>query len=178
METKHVLPFGRYKGRTVDRIDTGYLRWLLTIRLSSGLRSAVVETLRSRGVTVPEPPPPPTPPPSCRGCKGATVIDYSWYEDRLGRRFIKRRCRRCGADLGFAPHVQPYVGLADASASPTALLDVLVAAEDLGVELRSDGAAAGVAGGWRNVTPELRRRLGECRSQLGRLLGDRRGGER
>jgi hypothetical protein len=171
MATTHTLPFGRHKGRTVDRIDSGYLSWLLTIRLSSGLRSAVVETLRSRGVAVPEPPP--HVPPSCSRCRGRTEISYSWFQDALGRSRIKRRCR-CGEDLGFAPHLPEFVARADAAASPTAALDALVLAEELGVELVSDGAAVRVASGWRNVTPELRRRVGECRHQLGRLLGDQR----
>jgi hypothetical protein len=168
------MPFGKFKGLTVDRIDTGYLRWLLTIKLSSGLRAAVAGELCRRGVPVPDPPP--HVPPSCPRCRAATVIGYSWYEDRLGRRFIKRRCR-CGEDLGFAPHRPEFVARADAAASPTPVLDVLIEAEDRGVELSSDGAAVRVAAGRRNVTPELRRRLGECRHQLGRLLGDQRGGE-
>ena len=54
---------------------------------------AVVAELQSRGVPVP-PPPAPQAPPTCDRCRSGDVR-YSWAQDRLGRRQIRRECARC-----------------------------------------------------------------------------------
>jgi hypothetical protein len=162
------LPFGKHKDKALSAIPADYLQWLTTIKLSSGLRLAVADELRGRGVTVAEATPPP---PQCMRCKERTRISYSWHEDSLGRRRIKRTCG-CGASLAFAPHTEPFLSLADAAESPTAVLDVLAEAEERGVELRSDGKAVRVVGGWDRLTVPLKQKLEQCRHQLAWLLGD------
>jgi hypothetical protein len=127
----------------------------------------VAAELARRGLAAPDPPPPPCP--RC-GSKGR---DYHWYQDRLGRRQIRRTCGRCGKPLGFAPQAEPFVGLADAAACPTAVLDVLAQCEESGIRLRSDGEVADFAtrADYLRAGPALRNKLAQCRSLLGRLLG-------
>jgi hypothetical protein len=166
---EHKLPFGKHKNVPLSAVPTDYLRWALaTVKLSSGLAAAVVAELHSRNVDVK--PPAPNPPPKCPRCKEQTAISYSWHEDSAGRRRIKRTCR-CGRDLGFAPHVEPYVGMADANECETPILDVLIQAEAAGVELESDGRAVRIGDGWRNATPELKEKLGQVRHQLAKHMG-------
>lgn len=169
----HVLPFGKWKNRPLADIDSGYLKWALsTIKLSSGLRAALADELVNRGEAPPAVPEPKAVVPACPRCGPGGKVSYEWAEDRLGRRQVRQSCRACGRSLGYAPRVSPYIELANASASPTAALDVLTMAEEQGVELRSDGAAADFAfGHWHKASPELRRRLRECRHLLGRLIG-------
>jgi hypothetical protein len=171
------LPFGRHKDVPITDVPAAYLAWLIrTVRLSSGLRRAVAAELSRRGLDVPPPPPPPEPG-RCWRCGGTDCV-YRWAEDRLGRRQLRRECERCGQFRGFAAQVEPFTTEADAAASATAVLDVLMECEDLGLELRSDGAVAEFAGtDWHRAPPELRDRLRQCRRQLGRLLGDTRGVE-
>jgi hypothetical protein len=147
------------------------LRWLIReAKLSSGLRTAVVNELRSRGMATPEPPPP-RPVPVC--CGSEALIH--WHEDRLGRKRVRAQCRRCGRSLGFPPCVEPFLALANASASPAPLLDALTRLGDLGVELVSDGRGVWFADdGWRRVPPDLKAVVKQCSHQLAGLLGDTR----
>ncbi len=113
------------------------------------------------------------PPRPCQQC-GGTTARHTWQQDRLGRKHIRRECARCGTWLGFAPRVAPFTTEADAQASPTALLDALMQLEDLGLELRSDGATVWFApGDWRRVPPSLYALVRQCNHQLARLLGRR-----
>ena len=75
--------------------------------------------------------------------------------------------------MGFAPHQPPYTTLADAAASPTAVLDVLQECEALGIHLKSDGVVASFATDedYRRAGPALRDLVAQCRATLGRLLG-------
>jgi hypothetical protein len=165
------LPFGRYRGVALGDVPTSYLAWALAnLKLSSGLRAALADELTSRGVT-PPPAPPPRPLPSCPGCPLGTALAH-WQEDRLGRRRIKVSCWRCGRGLGFLPEVEPYIGQADANTTPTAVLDVLIELDRLGVGLISDGRAVDFGGdGWQRVPPELRRTVDQVRHQLAKLIG-------
>lgn len=170
------LPFGRHARQPLAEIPTSYLAWLLReAKLSSGLRGAVADEYRRRGGE-PPPPPPPKPPPSCWRC-GLAGLRYDWMETRNGVKQIRRACARCGGSLGFAPQVEPYLGLANAAAAPSPVLDVLARCEELGVRLRSDGAVADFATNedWARATPEVRRLLRQCRSLVGRMMG--KGGE-
>jgi hypothetical protein len=168
----HILPFGKHKDEPLPAVPTSYLAWLMReCHLSVGLAQAVADELRSRGVEVA--PPAPKPPPQCQRCGERTAITYTWHEDSAGRRRIKRMCR-CGYNLGFAPHVEPYLSMANANHCDTPFLDVLIQAETLGVELVSDGEAVRIGNGWRNATPELKQKLGQVRHQLARHMGDTR----
>src|SRR5262249_10989822 len=142
--TMLTIPFGKHKGRPLEDVPTDYLEWLRrSVKLSSGLRLAVAGALRTPGGDVPAEAP--TPPPARPRCRPEGKVSYSWLQKRDGQRAIRRECRSCGAWLGFAPLQEPYVSIADAMASSTPVLDTLTRAEDLGVRLTSDGAAAGIA---------------------------------
>src|SRR5262245_46020848 len=99
--------FGRWKGRDLAEVDTGYLQWALrTVKLSTGVRLAVAAELRRRDRSVPEQPPPA--PPRCPDCKSASEPRYCWQEDSTGRRRIRTECAACQRWLGFAPEVEPF----------------------------------------------------------------------
>jgi uncharacterized protein (DUF3820 family) len=171
MTANHQLFFGKYKGKTLEQVPSSYLSWLAeNCKLSSGLRLAVAAELRTRGVAVAEQPAPAEP--TCPRCGPRTALTYSWHEDSLGRRRIKRTCR-CGCSLAFAPHISPFVELANAAVSPTAVLDVLTLADELGVVLEGDGKAVRIKSGWQHATPTFRQRLDQCRNQLAKLLGEK-----
>jgi hypothetical protein len=102
-------------------------------------------------------------------------LRHHWFEDRAGRRQVRRECVRCGQTLGFAPCVSPYTDEADRNVSPTGVLDVLVEAEAQGMQLRSDGRAVDFATGEdaARASPWLRQALPAVRHQLARLIGKR-----
>jgi hypothetical protein len=148
----------------------GYLQWLLTIKLSSGLRLAVADELRRRGRQAPEPAPP-APQLPCPQC-GGREFRHRRLEDALGRRHIRRACARCGQKCGFAPHGEPYLSEAEAAASPTAPLDLLLWCNEAGVDLKSDGKVADFASraDYLHAEPAMRELLEQCRAKLGRLM--------
>jgi hypothetical protein len=172
MNEETVLWFGRHKGQAVASIPSGYLGWLLAnVPLSARLRQAVAAELTRRGRT-PPPPPPPNPPPPCPRCGGVAYC-CGWAEDRTGRRRIHASCAACDKWLCYTAEAEPYRTLADASASPTDLLDVLTACETLGLRLRHlEGGTADWADArsyWA-APPALRAKLRGCRYRLARML--------
>src|SRR5262245_7581627 len=96
-----------------------------------------------------------------------------WAEDRLGRRYIRGECARCSRWLANLSQVEPYTSQANARASSTAVLDVLVRLEDLGIELQSDGQAVSFGKDWQRVPDDLRTLVRQCSHQLAGLLGKR-----
>ena len=176
--TEHYLPFGQHKGCLLRQVPKAYLHWLLwNCKLGSGLGAAVRAELLHRKVDPLILPPEPTltPEPTCPRC-GGKQLAYHWVEDKRRRRQIRRSCVNCGKSLGFAPQAPPFTDLADAVASPTAVLDVLILCEELGISLKSDGQVADFAAqeDYLRAEPSLRNRVAQCRSTLGRLIGKRR----
>jgi hypothetical protein len=169
-----VMPFGKHKGQPLPRVPTSYLQWLLReCQLSSGLRAAVAAEVSQRGREVP-PPPPPRPVRRCRDHPDAEPL-LSWLEDSLGRRRIRADCPVCRRPTDYPPCVPPYTTEADRRASPTAVLDVLIRLDTLGIDLESDGR--GVSVGWQDyhrVPADLHRLIRQCKNHLARLLGDTR----
>jgi hypothetical protein len=136
-----MLPFGMYKGLSLTEVPDGYLAWLLReVKLSSGLHNAVTNELTRRGVSVPAPPPP-RPPRRCYWHPNARPV-LRWDEDSLGRRSILATCPVCDRLVDRPPRVPPYTTEADAHASSTPVLDVLVKLDEMNVELYSDGRTA------------------------------------
>jgi hypothetical protein len=170
----HLMYMGTHKGKPISAIPSAYLEWCLqTWRLSSGFRAGVTAELESRGQKAPAPPPP-KPEPSCRQCgAGPDTINYSWLQTRHGRRQIRRTCGHCGEWLGSAPQIEPYLSRANAAASATPVLDVLTRCEELGIRLRSDGAAVNFASSedWHRATPGLRNLVRQCRHSLAKMIG-------
>jgi hypothetical protein len=106
------LYFGCHKGKPLPQVPSDYLRWTLaTVNLSSGVRAAVTDELMRRGET---PPPAGKPEPGCHRC-GWMALTYNWATMSDGRRFIRRRCQRCGSHAGQAPLIEPFVSRADAA---------------------------------------------------------------
>jgi hypothetical protein len=109
-------------------------------------------------------------PPCPKGC--AAGHRCGWQKTRGGGRCIRAECSACGRFLAFAPQVEPHLGLANASASPTVLLDVLVAADEAGVGLWNDGAAVRIdARDYARAPRVPRARVLECGFRLARLVG-------
>ncbi len=171
------LPFGQHKNQPLGVIPADYLQWLLaTVRLGGGLRAAVAVELARRGVQTP-PGPPPRPLRACPEHPDAGVILF-WQEDALGRRSIRAECRCCRRFTDRPPVASPYTNMADATASPTPILDALVQLDDLGAELRSDGRSVLMRDeDYRRVPPDLQAVVRQCNHQLARLLGRSRGGD-
>jgi hypothetical protein len=170
------MPFGRHRGAPVRRVPTDYLHWLYrNCKLSSGLRAAVRAELLSRpdgprGL----PPEPASPSPECYRCGGRDVA-LSWQQLANGARRIRAECRWCRGFVKFMPETPENVAAADATASPTALLDVLTRLEEAGVNLDSDGRRVWVR--WedgRRLPPDLRALIHQCSNSLAKLLGDTR----
>src|SRR5262245_19169478 len=108
--------FGQHKGVALPEIPAGYLRWALTtLKLSSGLRGAVVAELERRGQHVPASPP--VRAPECPRCRHGKTLTYRWLQTRNGTRQIRTECLACGAFCGFAPQQPPYTTEADEHAS-------------------------------------------------------------
>jgi hypothetical protein len=115
----HRLPFGRHQNKPLAEVPGDYLAWALSaVKLSSGLRQALADELRSRGLT-PPPQPPPRPVLPCRDCGAGAPVSFAWAEDKLGRRFIRASCARCKRTVDHPPTVPPYSDMADAAASGT-----------------------------------------------------------
>ena len=111
--------------------------------------------------------------PPCSRC-GFKGIRASWQEDRNGRRRIRGECWDCRRYRGWLPMREPFIRLADQNASPAPLLDVLLWAEDLGIQLRSDGRTVWVrATDWCRVPPDLHALIRQCSYQLARMIGRR-----
>jgi uncharacterized protein (DUF3820 family) len=169
--TPTVLPFGKHKGQPLADVPGDYLAWLTrTCKLSSGLRSAVAQELARRGLRVP-PAPSPRPIRPCDRCGPGAGVIVHWQELRSGTKRLRVDCRRCGAFLTYPPMVSPYTTMADANKSETAVLDVLMRLDDLGVRLRSDGKAVWLDQADRQVPPDLRALVRSCSHELARLLG-------
>ncbi len=115
--SEHRIPFGRHRDESPSAVPSPYLKWLITIKLSTGLRTAIVEELRSRGIATPDPPPPPPVGP-CSRC-GDVGQRASWQTDRNGQSRIRLECQRCRALLQWAPQVEPWLTLANRSDSET-----------------------------------------------------------
>lgn len=172
--TEPVLYFGKHKGQPLSQIPADYLAWVLReVKLSSGLRAAVVADLQRRGAPVPDQPPPRPEP--CRRCGADGWPRCTWLQMRDGRKQITADCAKCGARIFFAPQVEPYVSLANATASKMPILEVLNQADELGVTLRSDGKGVVLAGpeDWKRVTPRFRELLRQCQHDLAGLIGKR-----
>jgi hypothetical protein len=199
-----VLPFGEYKDKPLAEAPSHYLvRVHGTCKLSSGLCAAVTDELARRGVRVTAPAPP-RPLRTCP-CHPDTKPICFWAGDSLGRRMIRAECRICRRPVDHPPCVPPYSTEADAHASATPILDVLVrldrarfAATEKGYALRlfetercsatksvlalSLGAvAAGVRdggqGGARQRHPEPKRREDPLRRSIGTLQATRPSGD-
>jgi len=149
-----VFWFGKFKGCPLSEVDTGYLRGLAAVQLSSGIRAAVVAELDRRGVSAP--PPPPTGPKGWKQpCSRAGVRNWATAARvfngvrQIGE--LQALRRSCGHAPGRALR-QP--GQRRCSATP--VLDVLVRLEDLGIELESDGRSVRFVGdGWSRCPREL-----------------------
>jgi uncharacterized protein (DUF3820 family) len=166
-EHTHVLPFGRHRGQAPSAVPSDYLLWLLRkCNPSSGLRSAITDTLRSRGVEVEAPTP--KPPPTCRRC-GCLDLVVSWHEIRGGRRAVRADCQRCGRFVGMLSETPDNVAKADAVQPAAPLLDVLTRAEDEGVALVVLASEVHCQP-WQRASAELRQLVRQSQHSLLRHL--------
>jgi uncharacterized protein (DUF3820 family) len=109
------MPFGVHRHKTLDQVPTDYLRWALrTVKPSTGIRTAVADELAKRGIS--PPPQPMKPEPNCPRC-GWRLLRYTWEPMADRRKFIHRRCQRCGTSCGSAPQVEPYLSRANGAES-------------------------------------------------------------
>jgi hypothetical protein len=168
------LPFGKHKGKLLDEIPGDYLCWLLTsCKLSTALRATVETELLLRGIDLPETPAPRQPRP-CSRC-GSEAFRFSWQEDRRGGRRIRQACADCNGFISFMPVCEPFISEANASASPAAVLDALLLAEQEGVELASDGKTVWIRGDRRRASQRLQDAVRQNAHLLAGLLGRTRG---
>ncbi len=82
--------------------------------------------------------------PACTRCR-STEPRYGWQQRRDGGWHIRVECGGCGGYLKFAPQCEPFLTLANRTASETAVLDVLVQSDELGIGLHSDGRTVSFA---------------------------------
>jgi hypothetical protein len=118
------LPFGRHKGVSLSdsRVSDSYVTWLAsTCKLGHGLRTAVEDELRRRGLPIPDDPdserqerlaaareqP-------CIRC-GSVERRVGWMVFTSGRRHLRLTCTGCSAALGFLAQTPPNIALADAA---------------------------------------------------------------
>jgi hypothetical protein len=167
------LPFGRHRGEPLGQVPTDYLEWFLkTCKPSAGLRAVIRAELSAR-------PDAPRDLPSeaeatvvsCQSC-GSGNVAVSWHEHRDGRRAIRGDCRDCRKCIGFLPQTAANIALADAALSPVGLLDVLVRAEEEGVELARDALGLVLVPPGR-ASAELESLVRQHQHQLARHLGTR-----
>jgi hypothetical protein len=112
------------------------------------------------------------PMPACARC-GGIERHYGWQQRRDGGRHIRVECRGCGQFLKFAPQVEPFVGFANNRASQTAILDVLIGCDGLGIDLTSDGQAVSFTRPEDNhrEPQRLRELVRQCSHDLAGLMG-------
>jgi hypothetical protein len=133
MGTPMIMPFGKHKGQPLAEVPSEYLRWLTTIKLSPGLRTAVHTELAERGEKVP--PAPLAKKPHCRRC-GGHLLCLTWQElGGAGGRAIRADCLRCGRFVTYVAQTPENVAIALTNKRPTGLLDALMMADALGVTI-------------------------------------------
>jgi hypothetical protein len=97
-----------------------------------------------------------------------------WLEDSLGRKRVTAEYSVCRRRLGHPPSIPPYSTMADAAASPTAVLDVLTRLDALAIELEGDGRRVWLKyKDYSRVSPDLRALIRSSSHQLAGLLGKR-----
>jgi hypothetical protein len=108
------LAFGKHVDKPLPEVPTPYLLWALkTLKLSSGLRTAVREELKTRPDSPPDLPPDPLPaPPRCPRC-GSDELLVTWQALGDGRRAIRGECRHCRCFVAFLPQTKVNVALAN-----------------------------------------------------------------
>ncbi len=114
------------------------------------------------------------PPPCVPACPCGAPDDFRiyWQSTRDGRRQLRADCARCGRFLSYLPHRPPFIALADAAASETPILDVLVRLDSIGVALHSDGAEVWVPPPYNvRVGPDLAALIRQCSHELAQLIG-------
>src|SRR5262249_17193324 len=160
-------------GQSLASVPTGYLLWAYrTCSFSAGLKAAVRAELHSRSDgprdLLPEPA---SPPPECDRCHSRDIALF-WQQLANGAKRIRAECRRCQGFIKFMPESAENVAVADAAASPTALLDVLTRLGEAGVNLDSDGRRVWVR--WEDgqrLPSDLRTLIHQCSHSLAKLLG-------
>lgn len=117
----------------------------------------------------------PIPTVPCIRC-GGTKPHYGWQQMRNGRRHLRVECGGCGRFLKFVPQVEPFLTLANGTASETAVLDVLCQCDELSIELHSDGRTVEfvTAEDYSRATPRLRELVRQCSHDLAGLMGRNR----
>ena len=169
------LPFGQHKGQPLDTVPTSYLTWLATVRLSAGLRAAVVAELARRGIQAPPLPVPPEKPLTpCGRCNSADAPRLTWHEQRDGRRAIRRTCERCGHWCGHAAQTPANIAEANRNASRAPILDAILLAAEENVELISDGQAVRLGRGWERASAALKDAVRQRGRLLASLIGRRK----
>lgn len=171
------MPFGCHKDKKLCEVPGSYLLWLLGRKVSSSIRNAVSAELQRRGLKAPPPPLPKIPP--CRSClyRGRVNDCFAcqWQEVSNGDRRIRAVCGLCRGFVAWLPTMEPFIQQADSWSSDTAILDVLLAIEDAGARLESDGRTCWIH--WQDsprVSEDLKARLRECCARLARMVGPTR----